>query len=197
MPEAGAGHVLDGALLPIGQPDPGPPAADAGALPAFVARLFRTLTGRLRAGRARRGQRLDAGARSLPADGAGFRLERVPIPLRIEEVLVRLDEVEDREVVLPLEEARAAADDLLEFNHRVDRTHEHNGADVAGVYTGGEFLGGGQDGRNGAIVILEFAQVLFAEFAIVGGDADAVHRVGVGFDLVDQVAGARGFRSCG
>jgi hypothetical protein len=43
------------------------------------------------------------------------------VPLGIAEMLVRLHEVVDREVVLAVVEPRAASDDLLELDHRVDR----------------------------------------------------------------------------
>mgnify|MGYP001787864711 CR=1 FL=1 len=58
-------------------------------------------------------------------------------------------------------------------------------ADVAGIDSGEEFLGGGEDGGNGFLVVLEGFERLFAEFAVVGGDADAVVGVGAHFGLVD------------
>jgi hypothetical protein len=54
---------------------------------------------------------------------AWFRFQRFAIPLWIAEVTVRLHEVVDREVVLPVVEPGATSDDLLELDHAVDRTH--------------------------------------------------------------------------
>ena len=56
-----------------------------------------------------------------PHFGHGFRFQRFAVPFRIAEMLVRLHEVVDREVVLAVVEPRAAPDDLLELDHRVDR----------------------------------------------------------------------------
>ena len=63
------------------------------------------------------------------------------------------------------------ANDLLELDHGVDRPHQHDVADVAGIHAGGELLRSGQDGRDGLLVVLELAQVLVAELAILGRDA--------------------------
>jgi hypothetical protein len=54
---------------------------------------------------------------------AWFRFQRFPVPLRIAEVTVRLHEVVDGEVVLPVVKPCTSSDDLLELNHAVDRTH--------------------------------------------------------------------------
>jgi hypothetical protein len=56
---------------------------------------------------------------------------------------VRPHEVVDGEVVLPVVKARAATDNLLELDHGVDRAHEHDVADIAGVHAGRELLRGG------------------------------------------------------
>ena len=127
-------------------------------------------------------------AQGRAAFRAGFRLERFAIPLRIAEMMVRLHEVVDREVVLAVVEPRAASDDLLELDHRVDRAHQHDVADVAGIHAGGELLRGGQDRRDGLFVVLEVAQVLLAERAVVGRHPLAVVRVFARLHLVDQVA---------
>ena len=63
----------------------------------------------------------------------------------------------NREVVLALEQPGAAADDLLELDHRIHRPHQHDMAHVARVDAGGEFLRGGQNGRDGLFVVLERA----------------------------------------
>ena len=74
--------------------------------------------------------------------------------------MIGLHEVVDREVVLAVVKPGAAADDLLELDHRIDRPHQHDIANVARVHAGGEFLRGGQDRRDGLLVVLKVAQVL-------------------------------------
>ena len=103
-------------------------------------------------------------------------------------MVMRLHEVVDREVILPVVKPRAAPDDLLELDHRVDRAHQDDVADVAGVHAGGELLRCGQDRRDGLLVVLKVAQVLLAERAVVGRDPLAVVRVFAGLHLVDEVA---------
>ena len=51
-------------------------------------------------------------------------------------------EVHDRKVELVelFVDARAAPDDLLEFDHGNDRTHQYDVADVASIHPGGQFL---------------------------------------------------------
>ena len=53
-------------------------------------------------------------------------------------------------------------------------------------------MGGGEDGGDGFLVVLEGAEVLFAKFAVIGGNADAVVGVGADFYLVDEVADGEG-----
>jgi hypothetical protein len=53
-----------------------------------------------------------------------FWLNRLAIPLRVAEMMVRLYEVVDREVVLAIVKPRAAPDDLLELDHRIDGPHQ-------------------------------------------------------------------------
>src|SRR6266516_1859022 len=112
MPKRSAHHVLDSARLAVGECD------------------LNLLPGRngLRAWTRRHGR----SGRRLGSWLSGFRLQRFAIPLRIVEMVVRLNEIVDREVVLTVVEPRAPADDLLEFDHRVDRTNQHDVADVAG-----------------------------------------------------------------
>ena len=118
-------------------------------------------------------------ASALPASvvSGGRVVIRLAVPFRVAEVLVRLHEIVDREVVLAVVEPRAAPDDLLELDHRVDRPHQHDVADVAGIDAGRELLRRGQDRRDGLLVVLKVAQVLLAERAVVGGHALAVVRV--------------------
>jgi hypothetical protein len=53
---------------------------------------------------------------------------------------MRLYEIIDSEVILPIVKPRSATDDLLELDHRVDRTHQDDIADVPCIDTGREFL---------------------------------------------------------
>jgi len=55
-------------------------------------------------------------------------------------VFIGFHEIQYREEVLAFERARAASDDLLELDHRFDRPHQHDVADVARIDAGGEFL---------------------------------------------------------
>ena len=87
--------------------------------------------------------RLGAGAWGVAALCAGFWLGRFAIPLRVIEMVVRPHQVVNREVVLAVIQARATPDDLLELDHRIDRSHQHNVAHIACVHAGGEFLGRG------------------------------------------------------
>ena len=103
-------------------------------------------------------------------------------------MVVRPDEVVEGEVVLALVEPRAAADDLLELDHRIDRPQQHDVAHVARIHAGRQLLRGGQDRRDGFLVVLEVAQPLLAERAVVGRDALAVVGIGARLDLVDEVA---------
>ena len=105
--------------------------------------------------------------------------------------MVGFDEVDDGEVVLAVEDAGASADDLLELDHGVHGAHEDDVAHVAGVHAGGELLGGGQDGRQGLVVILELGQRLVPEVAVGSGDAQAVVQIGRLLVLADQVPDGR------
>ena len=103
-------------------------------------------------------------------------------------MMMRFHVVVDREVVLAVVEPGAASDDLLELDHRVDRAHQNDVADVPRIDAGRELLRGGQNGRDGLLVVLEVAQVLLAELAIIGRDALAVVRILARLHLVDEVA---------
>jgi hypothetical protein len=93
---------------------------------------------------------------------------------------------------LPSKRRVPRPNDLLELDHGVDGTHEDDVADVSGIDSGGEFLGGSEDGGDSFLVILKGLEVLFAEFAIVGGDADAVVGFCADLYLVDQVTDGEG-----
>src|ERR1700733_13437806 len=101
---------------------------------------------------------------------ARFRFHRFAVPLRIGEMKVGPHEVVDGEIVLPIVKAGAASDDLLELNHAVDRAHEDNVADIAGIHTGRKFLRSSQDRGNAFLVVLKVPQVLIPKFAVVRGD---------------------------
>ena len=94
----------------------------------------------------------------------------------------------NREVVLTVIETRSSADDLFEFDHRVDRAHEDDVSHIAGIHTGREFLGGGEDRRDCLFVILKVAEILLAERTVISRDALAVVRVFARFELVDEIA---------
>src|SRR5216683_6520515 len=157
MPERGAHHMLNGPLFSIGRLHFCLLLAYAGALVADRAGGLRTFARYLSANgtwfRGRR--RLWALARVIATLLARFRFQRLAVPFGIVEVKVSLHEVIDSEVVLPIVEPCAAADNLLELNHRVDGPHQHDIADVPGIYAGREFLRGGQNRRNGPFVVLE------------------------------------------
>ena len=180
MPERGGHHVLDVARLSVGQLylDASSSLAVAAARPlaAFGAWFWRAFARRFAANRAwlRLGRFANAGP--FAALGARLFLLRFAVPFGVAEVVMGVDEIVDREVVLAVVEAGAAADDLLELDHRVDRPHEDDVADVAGVDAGREFLRSGQDRGDCLFVVLEVAEVLLADAAVVGGYAVAVVR---------------------
>ena len=99
--------------------------AFAGAFAAYDARLRRLLlanswiafTRPLAAYAARMRRFLLTLARTAPAFRTRLRFERLAIPFRIAEVLMRLHKVIDSEVILPVIQPRAASDDLLEFDY--------------------------------------------------------------------------------
>ena len=112
-------------------------------------------------------------------------LHWLAVPLWITEVMVRLHEVVDREVVLPVEEAGAAADDLLELDHGLNRPHQNDVPNVPCVHASGELLRGGEDRRDHLLVVLEVAEGQVAKFPFICGHADAVARVRARLHLVD------------
>src|ERR1051325_3573210 len=98
-----------------------------------------------------------------------FRLQRFAVPLGIAEMMMRLHEIVNGEIILAVVKASATTDDLLELNHGVDGTHEDDVANVASVDTRGEFLRGGENRWDESFVVLKVAEMLFAKLAIVGG----------------------------
>ena len=161
--------------------------AAARHLTTHGARFFRALARRLPAHRAHR-RRLHL----APAGPHSTRRTRLlglrrSVPLLVVEVVVRFHEVVDREVVLAIVEPRAATDDLLKLDHRIDRAHEDDVSDVARIDAGRKFLRRGQDRRNRLLVVLKRPQMLLAELAVVGRDPLAVVGVLAGLDLVDVI----------
>ena len=65
-------------------------------------------------------------------------------------MVVRLHEVVDREVILPVVEPRATTDDLFELDHGIDRTHQHDVADVTGAR---KAVGVGGDGAGCPVIV--------------------------------------------
>ena len=199
VPERGAHHVLNGTLFAVGQLHFRLRLllAHAWALTANRARFFRTFARCLSAHRTWLRYRLHALAGVLATLLARFRLQRLAVPFRIAEMVVRLHEVVDGEVVLAIVKPCAAPDDLLELDHGVDRAHQDDVANVAGIHAGREFLRGGQNRRDGLFVVLKVPEMLVAEFAIVGGDPLAIIRVGARLHLVDEVAHGQRMVLCG
>ena len=110
-------------------------------------------------------------------------LHRLAVEVGVGEVVGRLAEVDQGEVVLlgVLVDAGAAADDLLELGHRADFAVEHDQAAGLGIDAGGEQARGGDDDRVLRLRVDEVAE-LGAAFGIVAGDAHDVALV-----LLDQV----------
>ena len=100
------------------------------------------------------------------------------------EVVVRFHEVVDREIVISFVEPRPAPADLHELDHRIDRPQQDDVADVARIHAGRKFLRRREDRRNRLLVVLKRPQVLFAQFAIAGGDPLTAVRIFAGLDLM-------------
>src|SRR5262245_32501242 len=94
VPEGRRHHVLNRALLAVSQ-------LDLDLLPARTG--FRPWTSWDRWG----------GRRGFRARRCRFRRDWLPIPFGVAEVMVRLHEIVDREIVLAVVEPRAASDNLL------------------------------------------------------------------------------------
>ena len=103
-------------------------------------------------------------------------------------MMIRLDEIIDGEIILAVKEPGAAADDLLELDHGIDRTHEDDVADIAGIHAGGELLRGGQNRGDGLFIVLKIAQMLLTQCAVVGGDPLAIIRIRARLELIDEIA---------
>ena len=100
---------------------------------------------------------------------------------------VCLHEIVNREVVLAIVEPRASSDDLFEFDHRVDRAHENDVADIPGIDSGRELLRRSQNRGDGPFIVLKVPEMLVAEFAIVCRDPLAIIRIVARFHLIDEV----------
>ena len=128
------------------------------------------------------------GLRGTAGGPGGGRIDRLAIPARVVEMMVRLHEIVDREVILALVQPRATADDLLELDHGIDRSHQDDVADIARIHAGRELLRGGENGRDGLFVVLKVAQVLIPEASVLGGHALAIVRISALLHLVDEIA---------
>jgi len=84
-------------------------------------------------------------------------------------VMVCLHEVVDGEVILTLVKSRASPDDLLELDHGVDRSHQHNVAHIAGIDSGRKLLGASENRWDRLFVVLKRSQVLLAKLTVIGG----------------------------
>jgi hypothetical protein len=142
MPEAGHHHVLDAALFAISEfhGDFVAAFALAGFFAAAETLLLGAFTGRFPALGARARWCNFAGARATSALVTGFGCNRFTIPFGVLEVMMRFDEIIDREVVLAIVESSATTDDLLELDHRIHRAQQHDVTHIAGIDARGEFL---------------------------------------------------------
>ena len=117
MPETRRHHVLNRPLLPVRELNRSLLYAFARALAAFLANSWIAFTRSLAAYAARLRRSLLTLARTAPAFRTRLRFERLAIPFRIAEVLMRLHKIVNRKVVFPIIKPRAASDDLLEFDY--------------------------------------------------------------------------------
>jgi len=74
-------------------------------------------------------------------------------------------------ILFALKQPGATTNDLFEFNHCIDWAQQNDITDIAGINTGGQFLGSCYNSRNGFFIILEIPQMLFTERTLIGGDA--------------------------
>ena len=76
---------------------------------------------------------------------AWFRFYRFAVPFRVGKVMIGVHKIIDGEIFFAVKQPGSSPDDLLELNHGIDRPHQDNIADVAGIHSGGELLRSGQD----------------------------------------------------
>jgi hypothetical protein len=136
VPEGGGYHVLDGTFFAVGQLHGRFSSAHAGTLTANLAGFFRTLAWPLPTDSAWPWRGLHTLAGIGTAFRARLRFERLAIPFRIAEMNVGPDEVVDGAIVFAIEKPCATPNDLLELDHGVDRAHQHDVANVAGIHAG-------------------------------------------------------------
>ena len=152
MPEGCGRHVLNVSLFAISQLDLDldlfPFVADTRTFPAFATRLFWANTGLLSAFFARlwiRFNTLTGPLSTFTANLRFFGFNRLPVPIWIEEMLVRFDEIVNCEVVLSIIEPGSTPNDLFELDDGIDGAHEHNVADISSINPCSQFLRSGQD----------------------------------------------------
>jgi hypothetical protein len=80
-----------------------------------------------------------AHARPRAASGTWVFSLRWTVPLLIMKMVMSFHKFVDREVVFAVVESRVPADDLLELDHRINRPHRENVADVARIQARREF----------------------------------------------------------
>jgi len=189
--------MLNAALFSVSELDFSFLDTNTGTPATLRARLLRADAGSLTANRTGLRRFFNTGAGIAAAFGTGFRLQRFTVPFGIAEMLIGFNEIVNRKIILAVIEPCAASDDLFEFNNRIDRPHEHNIADVAGINAGGKFLRRGQDCRQRFFVVLKVPQMLLAQGSVIGRHPLAVIRLFAGFHLIDQIAhGQRVILAC-
>ena len=97
-------------------------------------------------------------------------------------------EVDDGEIVFAFKQTCAAPYYLLEFNHTVYGTHQHDIAHVQRINTCAEFLACCEDCRDCFLVVLELLEILFAYRTVVRGHTHAIINASCRRHLVDVVA---------
>ena len=92
------------------------------------------------------------------------------------------------EKVLAIKQPSSPADDFLDLDHRVDRPHQNNVANIAGIHSGGKFLRCGQYGWYGFFVVLKIPKMLITQYTIIGSNPLAIVRVFAIGNLIDKVS---------
>ena len=166
MPETGDHHVLDRSLFAVCELHLGFLARRKELLRLFADRFGFSRQSRL----------------------FGRGLDGFAVPLWIAEVMVGLHKVVDGEVVLTLVQSRTSPDDLLELDHGVDWSHQHNVSHIAGIDPSRKLLGAREYRWDRLFVVLKRSQVLLAKLTVIGSNPNAVVRVLAGLVLIDKVA---------
>lgn len=104
--------------------------------------------------------------------------DRFPVEIWIRELVGRLAEVEDGEVVFPecLVDTGSASDNLLEFGHRIDDGVERDDFTSLGVHSGRKEFGSRGDDRIAFFRVDEIVELHFP-FFVVAGNPHYVFRI--------------------